>query len=117
MRIPALRLGIDHKRLLRAIARVTSSGTASSASWRMRRGALEATPEPGTESRRRRQVHVDRPADHRRHVEVGDREVVAEQIGTVRERTVEHPERPFQHLERLGKPLRVALSGRQPYRV
>ena len=55
-----------------------------------RRRAFEAAPQPIAEPRRGAQIHVDGAADHRRHVEIGDREVIAEQIGPLGERAVEH---------------------------
>jgi hypothetical protein len=67
--------------------------------------------------RPRRQIHVDGAADHRRHVEVGDGEALAEEIGPAGERAVEHAERRLQHLERLGELLAVAVLGRQAHGV
>ena len=47
-------------------------------------GTLQATHQPGLEMRHRAQVHLDGAADDGSDVEIGNGEVVAEQIGLLR---------------------------------
>src|SRR6266566_5152491 len=79
-----------------------------------RRRKFETALEPCRKPRRCGKIHVDRAADDRGDVEIGDREVFDQQISAAGQRIVEHLERPLQHLERLGEPLRIAILERQP---
>ena len=53
--------------------------------------------------------HAQEQIDHRRQIQVRDRERVAEQVGTIREVRIQHLERAFEALLRPGDHLRVLL--------
>ncbi len=111
-----------HSRLIRAMRRVTSAGVALSdfgleLQRRARRRPVEAARKPAFQMRPRRELHVDRAADDGGDVEIGHREILAEQIRLRGHGRVQHLEWSRQDLERLLAQRRIALGRRQPHRM
>ncbi len=112
----------SYRRLMRAIRRMESGGDASSDICRRRRASSAAGRSrqrlsQSPQARRCGEVHLDRPADHRGDVEIGDGEIIADEIRLLGERLVEHLERPLDHLERLRELGRIAIFDRQADRM
>ena len=108
----------SHRRLILAMCRVTSAGVSLSAlvlsaSAFARGRPLETALEPGLEVRHCGKVHVDRTADDGSDVEIGHREVSAEQILLLGHCRVEHLERRHENLQRLVALGGIALGRRQ----
>src|SRR5262249_8404490 len=115
IKIPALRLGMRRslpcaRRTARGSQAIVPGNHARHLDWnrgiglgaqgprRARGRAFETALEPCRKARRCGEIHVDRAADDRGDIEIGNGEVLAQQVRTAGKRPVEHLERRLQHL-------------------